>query len=210
MDDDFNRELDEYASIAGEPVLKSRNSQHISVKDQLFDANFVPISVFHAFIEGWEDAAVGDKDCLSMFRLLRKYGNMRYIYPEDNSPKYYTVCGHKMKWVERISGKKKRKNKLDVEMENYTGWACLLIPKGDVFNEEELNNYEVQCITRQYDVHTCIAICDQENVNVVDKHGKGIDPVMEFEHLFGGQGWIYPGKWKDVPDTLHRLCTNLV
>ena len=182
-DDDFNRELDELAAFAGGSIVQPQPKLQISVKEQLFDANVVTTMVFRAYIEDWEADAVVKRDCLTMYKLLGKYGNMRYIYPEGDTALFYTICVHKMKWINN-AGKKKRKDKLDVEDENYLGWACLLIPKGEEFIEEELDSYEVQCITTSEDIHTCIAICDQENVKVVNREGKVLDPVLEFNHYF--------------------------
>jgi hypothetical protein len=200
-DDMFNRELEQFASSAGRSVLQPPVVPHCSVKDQLFDATVVATTVFRAYIEEWEEDAVVNNDCLSMFKLLGKYGNMRYIYPEGNAPECYTICGHKMKWIKRESGKKKRKDRLDVPETQYEGWACILIPKGEEFDDDEFENYEVQLITTTEDLHTCIAICDQDNVKVLDKNGKGIDPVLEFNHLYKNKGLQHPGKWNDIPDT---------
>ena len=207
-DDKFNRELEQFASSAGRSVLQPPIVAHFSVKDQLFDATVVPTTVFRAYIEDWEEEAVVDHDCLSMFKLLGKYGNMRYIYPEEEANEFYTICGHKMKWIQRESGKKRRKNRLDVPESNYEGWACILIPKGEVFDDDEFENYEVQLITTKEDLHTCISICDQDNVKVMDKDGKGIDPVLEFNHLYKDKGLKHPGKWNNITYTSSTKATE--
>ena len=161
-DDDFNRELEAFASTTENFMNQPKKKHELSVKEQLFDADIEPTTVFRAYIEEWENEAVVKKDGTYMFKLLGKYGNMRYIYPEQKTPEGYTICTHKMKWIEPENGKKKRKNGLNTTVENYLGWACILIPKGEEYVDDELDNYEVQFITANEDLHTCIAICDQD------------------------------------------------
>ena len=162
-------------------------------------------------MEEWENEAVGKRDGTYMFKLLGKYGNMRYIYPEEEANEYFTICTHKMKWIQPDNeknkkkpdnGKRKRKKKngKDKSDDNYRGWACILIPKGEEYIDDELEEYAVHYITANEDLHTCIAICDQDNVKVVDNDRKVIDPVLEFEDQFGHKGYTHPGKWKNIPN----------
>jgi hypothetical protein len=142
------------------------------------------VHVFCAFEEPWEAKCIKTKDAPSKFMLLKKYMNMRHIWPEEDKVAS-VICGTDMKWLLDASNKKKGQ------------WACYLIPKGEKYSRRNLDEYEVHFLDDS--LHACIASTNQQShVQVVDEEDNKIEPEQHFLVRFPNTP--FPGSWESFSE----------
>jgi len=183
-DVNFNAELEQYLSGIQKPLEQqiSRKEPVRSNNTNLFDLNYRVVKKFYTYIEHWEHKALKSDNPSCKYKLLSKYGGMRYIWPEDSADvkKYASyICDETMVY------------------EGRKGWCAVLVPKGMTFNWDHLDLYEKEAIGDSKSLHDCIAITEQHpDVEVYDEDDKLIDPRNHHLNYFGG---TYPS-WDSFPD----------
>ena len=143
---------------------------------------------FHAYLEEWEKEYVHKNDAMAQYKLLAKYQNMRYMWPDSNHIAPVHTCyisEQRLIWLPK-------------KKDDAWGWCVILVPKGRDYDDERIQEYEHKPIKGKNSFHHLIAICDQrEDVVVVDEEGVEVSP----EDLFVRQHHVaYPGRWDTFPD----------
>lgn len=157
-----------------EDVHCFKKSKSTSV--DLFNTDSKASKVFYAFLETWEQKIIHSREYKNQCRLLAKYQNLKYVWPED--PSYAaTICGECLYWVEKDEHWNKG---------NPWGWHVLLIPKGQLFNANNISNYETVAIENEKgNLHFLISTTEQDdNVTIFGPNDVILDPEKVFKENF--------------------------
>ncbi len=181
VDDDFNKELDSFHMSESELGLDIDCKKPPTAKSW-FESKSRK-KVFKAWLEDWESEHIHNKTADSQCCLLEKHRDMRAFDPEDGGA-FCQVCKHKLQWVNEKGNKKKGVNA-------HTGWAAILVPKGEEFSSDQIAN----CISMGFDndhIHSCIGICQQKDTCTVLKQGDVLvnnedDCIQFFNENFQGK-----------------------
>ena len=158
------------------------------------------IKEFKCYLEEWEHEGWNDNDIVTHRHFLHKYGNMKYTYQgRDSSYASYVYSG-KLAFKEKPKGKKSTSD-------SGWGWCCLLVLKGQEFEEKNADKYEYEPIySEDQSFQKAIACTEQDdNVIVLDASGTVVDSTVYFEKV--KQQYkrdhnldISYKKWCDYPD----------
>lgn len=187
-DNFFNSELEKFMqgiSMAHDraPIREKNISKETS---DLFDSTYCVVKRFYAYVEDWEKPLLHCNSVSNKYKLLKKYGGMKYIWPESNE----TV----QKYAATISDQQMIYDKA-------SGWCVILVPKGQIFDWDNWQSYECEPIDTTSDLHDCIAISDQDiNVEVYNDDDEKTSAKSHYEQYFPSRP--YPGKWCTFPNSL--------
>ena len=156
------------------------------------------IKTFNAFLEDWEEDLVHQNNPTAMYKLLKKYGGMKYIWPgsrEDTFKYASTITDDTL-----VFRTKPKIAKNDKDTDPSWGWCVILVPKGHDFDMDLLEEYEHEAIDGINLLHTHIAISDQDaNVIVYDIDGDVVNPE-QFHVDCMDESVPYAGKWSSYPN----------
>ena len=132
-------------------------------------------------MEDWEQNDAHTDSPQAQFKLLSKYQDLHYIWPEDPYSAF-TICSECLIWYHRKHAINKN-----------WGWACILVPKGKKINMALIDSYSHEFIFQNNinendndRLQNLIAISSQkENVVVVDENKKIIKPTEHYRNYLG-------------------------
>jgi hypothetical protein len=114
--------------------------------------------VFCTYHEDWEKKEIFINDDKSMFRLLNKYGNIRYINPDSCNA--YTVVANIMSFQNVPSHKRKQ-------------WCLYGALKGTIPTDDNVEDLDVVAINNDFFLQ--VKICQQDNIKLVDQFRNAVD-----------------------------------
>lgn len=160
-------ELDCFEKLADNvPAIASTSANNNSLK--MFFDNSAPKRIFKAFLEPWEEDCIGEKSKENECRLLQKHRGLRCIDTECG--KACTICPSHMRCVEDS---------------DFKGWSVLLIPKGEEFRKDQMDECTSVDLDCTDSIHAGIAICGQEkHISVFDNCGIPLDPTQHCNDIF--------------------------
>ena len=135
---------------------------------------------------------VHDRTYKSQCKLLAKYQNLKYYWPENKA--YGATIANVLAFVERDD---------DYVKGEPWGWHVILIPKGQTFDSNHFDEYERQSLYKS-ELQYIVSITEQdENVTCLDRNEKVIDPYETFKEWFKETPYI---SFKDLPDVKETNC----
>ena len=189
------KELDGYLGNSNVKCVPKQDMNNIVPKKyvDVLDPNYKHVREFHACLEDWKKDLSEQNNPIAHHRLLAKYANMKYAWPEDGAldnegkprfKKYASyVSSEHLVWRNRGTG-------YTDDDDRGWEWCCVLIPKGVEYVQNHFEEYELEAInSKDSEFHQIIAMTSQEeNVVVYLKNDEGsiysVNPQKLFDSLF--------------------------
>jgi len=142
----------------------------------------IDTKTFKAYLEDWEEETARNRCIDSSYKLLEKYGGIKYINADANPPLGYTIYSKRMEWY-----------RFKCEKNTPAQWVLLGVPKGVSANEENYESFDKVCISE--DLIWCITATKQENIRFVNPQNKIQDSKELWEEWFPERPYI---EWDDL------------
>ena len=194
-DQRLNEELDAYMDDTLSWITDAHNPPNFTEHVDVFDPNVKVVKQFRAYLEDWELELTHKNTPEAHMRLLAKYGNMKYVWPES--------CTEFQKYASVVSDDflvwRKKSNDHKPDEDTGWGWTCVLVPKGQVYDSNRFSEYELETINSPCsDFHDLIALSTQDDdVVVLDVMDREVKPEVLHKRIFPQIQFV---RWHEYPD----------